>query len=263
MRVFLAVLTLVVMNLSACTTTTEVNGKVVPNADTSVSEGDAKRRVALRLQLASRYYEQGNYNVALEELSRTLQIDPDNAAAYGLRALVQMELGDKTQAEADFGRALKLDAANPDLNNNYGWYLCRNGRERDAIAYFHKAANVRLYQTPGLAYRNAGTCLMQIRDFAGAEPELKRAFELDAADPLTKLQLTRLYIALRRTDRARFYLGLLEKSLGESSQTIWLSLRIARADGDARAQRQFAEELSRRFPDSAEAAALKRGAFDE
>ncbi len=263
MRIFVLALVAAVVSLAACTTTTEVNGKQVPNADTSVSEGDAKRRVALRLQLASRYYEQGNYNVALEELVRTLQIEPDNASAYGLRALVHMELGDKVQAEADFSRSLKLDPANPELNNNYGWYLCRNGRERDSIAYFHKAGTARQYQTPGLAYRNAGACLLQIRDYAAAEPELKRAFELDASDPITKLHLVRLYIVLRKTDRARFYHGLLEKSLGESSQTIWLSLRIARAEGDSRAERQFADELRRRYPASPETAALKRGAFDE
>ncbi len=263
MRIFVLAMLTAAMSLVACTTTTEVNGKSVPNSDIAASEGDAKRRVALRLQLASRYYEQGNYNVALEELARTLQIDPDNASAYGLRALVNMELGDRLAAEADFARALKLDPSSPDLNNNYGWFLCRNGRERDSIAYFHRAGTTRQYQTPGLAYRNAGACFLQIRDYAAAEPELKRAFELDASDPITKLHLVRLYIVLRKTDRARFYHGLLEKSLGESSQTLWLSLRIARAEGDARTERQFADELRRRYPDSPEAAALKRGAFDE
>lgn len=263
MKIFVLAVVSAVAVLSACTTTTEVNGQQVPNANSPAQEGDAKRRVALRLQLASRYYEQGNYNVALEEIKRTLQIEPDNAAAYGLRALIQLELGDKAQADADFNRALKLEPTNPELNNNYGWFLCRNQRERDSIAYFEKAGGTRMYQTPALAYRNAGTCLMQIRDYAAAEPQLKKAFELDASDEITKQQLVRLYIALRKTDRARFYHGLLEKSLGESSQTIWLSLRIARAEGDSRAERQFAEELRRRYPNSAETAALKRGAFDE
>lgn len=264
MRVaILVVLAAVALWLPACTTTTEVDGKPVANANPTSAEGDPKRRVAIRLQLASNYYEQRNYNVALEELTRVLQIEPDNAAAYGLRGLIYLDLDDRAQAEANFGRALKLDPENPDLNNNYGWFLCRTGRERDAVAYFLKAGNTRLYQTPALAFRNAGACLLQVRDYRAAEPNLRRAFELDASDPLTKFHLTRVYIATREIERARFYHGLLEKAVGESSETIWLSLKIARAGGDARSERQFAEELRRRYPGSPEAAALKRGAFDD
>lgn len=246
--------------LTACTTTTEVNGQPVatPSADP-----DLKRRVNIRLQLASNYYAQRNYKVALEEIDRALQIDADNAAAFGLRGLIYLDLNDAAQAEANLSRGLRLEPENPNLNNNYGWLLCRTKRERESVAYFEKAAATKLYQTPGLARRNAGACLMQVRDFAAAEPHLKRAFEYDASDPVTKYHLTRLYIALRQVERARFYHGLLEKAVGESAETIWLSLKIARADGDVRSERQYAEELRRRFPGSPETAALQRGAFDE
>jgi type IV pilus assembly protein PilF len=251
------------MWLSACTTTTEVNGKPVANLDPTPADGDPKRRVAIRLQLASNYYEQRNYNVALEELGRVLQIEPDNTAALGLRGLIYLELDDRAQAEENFSRAIKLSPENADLNNNYGWFLCRTGRERESVPYFQKAGTTRQYQTPALAYRNAGVCLMQVRDYPAAEQNLKRAFEIDAADLTTKFHLTRVYIALRQIERARFYHGLFEKELGETSETIWLSLRIARASGDLRSERQFADELRRRYPNSAETAALVRGVFDE
>ena len=264
MRILIvALLAVLSVMQSACTTTTEVNGKPVANLDPTPGEGDPKRRVAIRLQLASNYYEQRSFSTALEELARVLQIEPDNAAAHGLRGLIYLDLGDRVQADAGFSRAIKLDPENPDLNNNYGWFLCRTGREREAIAFFEKAGNTRLYQTPGLAFRNAGMCLLQVRELAAAERHLKRAFELDASDPVTKFHLTRVYIATRQIERARFYHGLLEKALGESAETIWLSMRIARADGDVRAERQFADELRRRYPNSAETAALKRGAVDE
>lgn len=264
MRILIVLMFAVLVALQpACTTTTEVGGKQVANVDPTPAEGDPKRRVAIRLQLASSYYEQRSYNTALEELARVLLIEPDNAAAHGLRGLIYLDLDDRVQAESSFSRAIKLEPENPDLNNNYGWFLCRTGRERESIAFFEKASATRLYQTPGLAFRNAGMCLMQVREFAAAERHLKRAFELDAADPLTKFHLTRVYIATRQVERARFYHGLLEKALGESSETIWLSMRIARADGDLRGERQFADELRRRYPNSAQTAALNRGAVDE
>ena len=40
-------------------------------------------------------------------------------------------------------------------------------------------------------------------------------------------------------------------------------LRLMRAQGDLRGERQYAEILRSRFPNSPEAALLRRGAFDE
>lgn len=248
---------------AACTTTTEVNSQPTTSSGTMQSETDPKRRVAVRLQLASTYYEQRQYGVALEEVQRALQVEPDNVAALGLRGLIYLDMKDNAQAEASFSRALRIDPEGPELNNNYGWFLCRSGRERDSVAYFQRAAANKLYQTPGVAMRNAGQCQMSVRDYAGAEQSLKRAFELDATDTLTKFYLTRVYIALRQVERARFYHGLLEKAVGEGAETTWLALRIARISGDVRSERQYAEDLRRRYPQSIEAAALRRGAFDE
>jgi type IV pilus assembly protein PilF len=264
--VSIAAAAVAVIGAVACTTTTEVTsqtGATTSGAATTQNEGDPKRRAAVRLQLASTYYEQRQYQIALDEIQRVLQVDPENAAALGLRGLVYFELKDNAQAEANFGRALRAEPDNPELNNNYGWFLCRTGRERESVAHFQRAAADKLYRTPALAMRNAGQCQMNVRDYPGAELSLKRAFEMDAADPLTKFHLTRLYIALRHVERARFYHGLLEKAIGESAETTWLALRIARIDGDVRSERQFSEDLRRRYPQSSEAAALRRGAFDE
>jgi hypothetical protein len=40
-------------------------------------------------------------------------------------------------------------------------------------------------------------------------------------------------------------------------------LLIARGNGDIRRERDLANQLRERYPDSAETAALRRGAFDE
>ena len=44
--------------------------------------------------------------------------------------------------------ALGLAAGDPEINNNYGWFLCQNGREQLAINYFMAAAKNPLYATP-------------------------------------------------------------------------------------------------------------------
>lgn len=258
-------LSLAVMLLVAgCQTTTTVNGVEVSNAPRSpVGDGDVRKRAQSRLSLATAYYQQRQLQVAIEETRRALLIDPNFAAAYGLLGLIYLDMDDQREAEANFNRALRIEPDNPEFINNYGWYLCRNGRERDSIDWFERAARTKQYATPALPLQNAGLCLMKVGDPKGAEQYLRRSFEIDASSPVVKYNLARLYLGTRQLERAGFYYGLLEQSVDPSAETLWLGLRIARARGDVRVERQFADELVRRFPASLEAGLLRRGAFDE
>lgn len=243
------------------TTTTTVGGVEVPVA--AKSEADPRKRAEIRTDLASSYYRDGRLGVALEEAQRAVQSDSRYAPAHGLLGLIYMEIGDRPEAEASFGRALRLEPDNPGILNNYGWFLCQTGRERESVDHFQRAAANRLYATPALAMRNAGVCLLKVNDVEGGERALRRALELDASDSLTKFELARLYLRRNQPDRASFYYGLLDPVSRASAPGLWLGLRIARANGDIRRERDLATQLRERFPDSAEAAALRRGAFDE
>ena len=75
---------------------------------TSSDQTSGQRRAAIRLQLAIGYFEQRQMEVALDEIKQSLQADPEFADAYGLRALVYMEIGENKLAEDNFLRALKL-----------------------------------------------------------------------------------------------------------------------------------------------------------
>jgi type IV pilus assembly protein PilF len=256
----LVVAMLLAASVFGCKTTTTVGGVEVPSNKT---EADPRKRAEVRTELASTYYRDGRLAVALEEAQRAVQVDSRYAPAHGLLGLIYMEVGDRREAEASFGRALRLEPDNSDILNNYGWFLCQTGRERESVEYFQRAAGNRLYATPGLAMRNAGVCLLKVDDLDGAERALRRALEFDAADSVTKYELARLYLRRNQPDRAGFYYGLLDPASRASAPGLWLGLRIARAHGDLRRERELAGQLSERYPDSAEVAKLRRGAFDE
>ena len=254
----------IVVWLAGCETTTMVNGVQVANpSKPPVTEADFKRRAMIRLQLASTYFSQRQFQFAIDESREALKLDPTLAAAHGLLGLIYMELNERAQAEASFAQALRMQPDSPELLNNFGWFLCSTGRERESIAWFERTLTNRLYPTPALAAQNAGICLMKVSDFAGAEGWLRRAFELDASLPSIKYQLARLYLAIGRLDRANFYFSLLERDVEASPQSLWLGLRIARAQGDVMAERKYAEQLRGSFPNSGEAALLRRGQFNE
>jgi type IV pilus assembly protein PilF len=250
--------------LGGCKTTTTVTQTSDPGQTSGASnEGDPHRRAAVRLQLAAGYYQKGQLDVAIKEATDATQIDPNLAAAFGLLGLIHMDLQQNPQAESNFRHALELDPKDPELNNNFGWFLCRSRREREAVSYFDKAAANRMYATPAMALQNAGICLMQVGDTEHAEKYLTKAFEADASSPVAKFQLAQLYLQTQRLDRAEFYYGLLARTVDPNAQTLWLGTKIAHARSDARTQQRLAEELRSRFPTAPETALLNREAFNE
>ena len=259
---------LVLLN-AACTTTTTTtvsndgSSKITTNRSTKVTESDLRNRARARTDLAAGYYRNGQLAVALDEARRAAAIDASYAEAHGLLGLIYMDMKEPRDADESFQRALKLDANNSELNNNYGYFLCNTGRERESIEYFNQAIRDPLYRTPARANQNAGACLMKIKDYQGAERYLRRSFELDAGMAVPKFLLSRLYLATNQVEKATFYYNVLAKSVESSAESLWLGLRVARANADLRTETQLANELKQRFPQSPEAAALARGDFDE
>src|ERR1035437_2943284 len=99
-------------------------------------------------ELAAEYYERAQFGVALDELRKALLAEPDYAPAYSVRGLVHMELRDDKEAEEDFQHSLHLDSVNSEAHNNYGWFMCQRGRERESVKQFLAALKNPLYTTP-------------------------------------------------------------------------------------------------------------------
>jgi type IV pilus assembly protein PilF len=200
---------------------------------------------------------------ALDEVRQALQADPGFADAYSVRGLIQMDMADNRQAEESFLQAIKLAPNNPDFNNNYGWFLCQTGRERQSMAYFDAALKSRAYQSPAKALNNAGECSMKINDRAAAERHFSQAFKIDPGNLVTNANLGRLYYDTRDYTRAQFYLRRLTKAETVDPKLLWLAIKIERKLGDQGAEASLVTQLRRRHPDSAEYAAYQRGAFDD
>ncbi|MEP6607232.1 MAG: type IV pilus biogenesis/stability protein PilW [Burkholderiaceae bacterium] len=262
----LIVLTLLSAACTTTTTTTVSNDGIskITNADRSGrgTEAGLRARAQARTDLAAGYYRNGQLAVALEEARRATAIDANYAEAYGLLGLIYMDMNERRDSEENFQRALKLDPSNSELNNNYGFFLCNSGRERESVEYFNRAIRDPLYRTPARANQNAGSCLMKVKDYEAAERYLKRAFELDAGLAVPKFLLARLYLATGQVEKATFYYNVLAKSVESSAESLWLGLRVARANADLRTESQLANELRQRFPQATETAALARGEFD-
>ena len=226
-------------------------------------QAEPKERARIRTELAFAYFQERQMAVALDEVRTALRDDPNSAQAYNVLGLIQMDLGDTVRADEAFTRALRIEPNSPDVNNNYGWFLCRTKRERQGIPYFLNALKDPLYQSPSKPYTNAGLCSLQIDDLAAAEGYFSRAFSLDPGNPMVAFQLARIYFKRDDLPRADFYTQrLLGDGLGAPPQGLWLALNIARKRNDASAENSYAAQLKRRFPDSEEARRLGAGQFE-
>lgn len=256
-RVWLAFL------MAAAGCATQPPPEPIPETGTVAGEiGDPRNRAKVHTELASLYFERGNMGVALEELRIANAADPNYAQAHGMFGLVYMELRENQLAEQSFQRGLRLAPQDPDLNHNYGWYLCQTGRETEGIRYFMQAIRNPLYGTPGRSYSAAGTCALRTNQIKDAEDYFQRALKMEPDDPRSLLQLGQIRYRQGNVGESRTLVSRFNKLADPTPESLWLALRIERRLGERVAEASFASQLRRRYPGSHEFQLLQRGEFD-
>lgn len=241
--------------LAGCVSQTTVETRSV--TDTTLA--DARRRAELRTQLASEYYQRGNFVVALEETRQAEKSDSSYYQAYNVRALVYMELREDALARQAFEKALSLAPNDPDVMNNFGWFLCLRGEPDRGMGYFRRVQADPLYATPEKALLNAGLCARINGRNAEAEDFLRRAvvFKPDLAGALYSLaELTFEKGSIKESENyLNRYMRLGEPTLS----ALVLGVKIARAQGDKVAADSMMQQLRRRFPDAPQTRELQQG----
>jgi type IV pilus assembly protein PilF len=257
---------LLLLALLTATSSTSVLAQNAVQATSGMSAsgavGDPRNRAKLHTELGSLYFQDGNMTVALDELRIALEADSAYAPAYNVRGLVNMYLRELVQAESDFKRALNLADGDPEINNNYGWFLCQIGREKESIAYFQRAIRNPLYQTPERALLNAGQCSQKMGESNTAEDFFERALRLSRNNPQALLQLAAINYQRSNLATAKSLLAELLRQTDPNSAVLWLALRIERRLNDRAAEANYASQLRRKFPDSTEYKELLKGNFE-
>lgn len=245
MRIALAALTIA---LCGCVSQVTVETKPVVDAATV----DARRRAEVHTALAGEYYARGNHKVALDETRAAIKDDPGYFAAYNMQALIYMELREDVSAREAFNQALRISPDNPEVLNNYGWFLCVRNDSQRGLEMMQRAANNPLYTTPEKAYLSAGMCQKRMGRNIDAEDSLRRAVVIrpDLIGALYNL-------AIITFDRGAYqdaenYLVRYMRLSPPTAEALALGVKIARINHDAAAADSYMQQLRRRYPDSPE-----------
>ena len=223
---------------------------------------DPRNRARVRTELAALYYGRRNMAVALEELRLATAADPTYPLAYSMFGLVYMELRENKLAQENFQRALRLSPGDPDINHNYGRFLCETGRETESIKYFLQAVRNPLYPAPWRSYSAAGQCSLRKDKVKDAEEFFLRALREEPDEPASLLYLGQIRYRQGNLEDARKLVLRLNKISDPTAESLWLALRVERKLGERAAESGYANQLRRRFAGSREFQLMQRGEYD-
>ena len=240
---------------------TILTGCGTPSGGQATPEQTKSRAIAkVHTELAGMYYERAQMGIALGEIDIALQADQNYAPAYSVRGLIRMALREYKEADEDFQQSLRLDGNDSETHNNYGWFLCQRGKEKESVPHFMAALKNPLYGTPERAYLNAGLCSKKAGDRKDAEEFLQRALQVQPGMPQALLAMAELSFDNGDYTAAKKYLAKFsEKSDSLTAEQLWLAVRIERKVGDRNSEASYTMQLRKRFPDARETRLLIQG----
>ncbi|MGH8674851.1 MAG: type IV pilus biogenesis/stability protein PilW, partial [Burkholderiales bacterium] len=197
-----------------------------------------------------------------EELRIAAAADAGYALTYSIFGLVYMELRENRLAQENFERALRLSPNDPDINHNYGRFLCQTGRETESIKYFLQAVRNPLNPAPWRSYSAAGQCSLRTDRVKDAEEYFLRALRQEPDDPPSLLYLGQIRYRQGSMEDARKLVSRFNKIVEPTAESLWLALRVERKLGERVAESGYATQLRRRFASSREYQLLQRGEYE-
>lgn len=240
---------LAALALSACVTVDE-DGK-------STAQPNDKQ-AAVYAQLAERYMVENRLDIALREAETALSLDSRNAYANDVMARIQVRLRDNDKAETYYRRAVNADPSSGIIRNNFGTFLCDQGRVDDAVDEFLVAAKNPLYARPDIAFSNAAVCLMKKPDPKKAAIHFKAALEKNPRMPLPLYYMAQISFESGQPLAARGFLSRYLEVAKDSPGVLLLAVRIERALGAKDAMASYSVRLRGKYPDSPEAKQLRQ-----
>ncbi len=235
---------LIFASLSACQST--------PVQSVGGEPRSANQLAEVHTQLGIGYLREGKLDQAYNRLQRALEADPGYSTAHNAMGLLQEQLKDPKKAEQHYRRAISLNPGDSAARNNYGGFLCRQDRYQEGEAEFIKATENPLYQTPEIAYANAGVCMKLAGDGDKAERYLRRALQINPKIPQALIAMSEVSYDKERYLTARAYLQRYLAVAPHTSQSLWLGVRIERELGDKNTASSYALLLKSNYPDSRE-----------
>lgn len=132
--------------------------------------------VYLRRDRANAYLARGGYEYAIRDYNHVLEVE-ENADFYYNRGCAYQAAGKLELARTDFEKSIALDETGNLAWNNLGTVLARLGKYSESVAAFEKALAIN--PNDSLAYRNRALAYKKLGEISKYEADMKRVRELE------------------------------------------------------------------------------------
>jgi type IV pilus assembly protein PilF len=235
-----------------------VSGCASSQSDDSINESKSRKAAESNTSLGLEYMERGQYEVALGKLKKAIKEDPDYAPAHTVIAVLYERIGEIELAGRHYQKAYEADPKNGDVNNNYGVYLCKSGKGKNAIDHFLNALDDPFYSSPSVALTNAGSCAMRLGDLINANDYLRQALKIEPEFPDALMAMARLNFEKESYLTARAFMQRYEAVTNHNADSLLLAYKIESASGDLKAAKKYKLTLETNFPKSDQTAEVRR-----
>lgn len=220
----------------------------------SVRDPDSVRR-QVRLQdllaLAARDMQVGNLDAAERKAREALKLAPDSPDALVLLAGIDERRGRSQQAGESFRRAAEQAPQRGDILNNYGAWLCQQGRPAESLAWFDRALQAPGYATPAESQANAGSCALDAGQLERAEGDLRAALSVLPGNPVALEAMAQLSFRQGRFMEARAFAERRIAAAPATRSVLQLASEIEARLGDRAASDRYLQRIRQEFPQEA------------
>ncbi len=128
---------------------------------------------------ATLYYYRGNYELAVNEINKALEIE-ETAEYLNLKGLLLTQLGQFKESKKIYKKALDLEPNLAEIHNNLGMLHLKMKKLDDAVVAFQEAVKKNVNYSH--AYVNMGTTLVELEKYDEAIKAYERALEIDPSN---------------------------------------------------------------------------------
>lgn len=218
--------------------------KVAPTYDVN-GKGSQPRKVDTNqlLMSATDLYRAGDFVQAQVLAERALKGEPRSGDAHTLLGAIADARGNAKLAGTHYEKALKIAPKTGIYANNYGSWLCANGRAVESLEWFDSALADPEYPTPVAALANAGSCARQAGQTARAEASWRDALAMQPDNVAALSGMAALQFANGRYLEARAFTERWLAAAPEDVDGLGMAVQVEQKLGDNAAASRYLSRL--------------------
>lgn len=188
-------------------------------------KADLPKAAMLNVEMGQAYLAQGDISRAKKKFVHALELQPKMPEAHSAIGYFYETVGDMQEAEKHHNLAITFGNNKGRFYNNFGTFLCRQKRFKEADRAFNNALKDKQYIKTAEVLENAGLCALQGQDQNKAFDYLKSAVKHDPKRALASLELANIELDRGNAKSALIYLRMFKQTSQPTAKSLYIAVR--------------------------------------